>query len=298
MKNIHRLASLFYKLAIPLESDLIENLFSEPLRKTIPSDRNILVYHGTSTEKLKKIISHGSLNPTESIKAKSFENTSPGIYVTTKLTGFSSSAEFYAHKAKEVHGGDPIAIELSLPIGWIEIDPDDSRVLEETGVMNEAGQVQGRVTQSIPINKITQIIEFPGGFSHPIIYPFGVYIEKILKQKGHKRDYRKDLKEQLSTAPFKEPIEDEESKLAKIFNNWYDNIYTPKDIGINGLSVYDNILIIVFEFKNKNALEAINKLCQIMAEDVSMIDPDNYPEQYIPKKYETLRMFLKRYNKS
>lgn len=302
LKNLIKLAHYYEikyelaKIAVPISSDYIEDIFSEPLRAIIPATTNLLVYHGTCTNKLKDIISHGGLDPSKSAEGKTWAESSPGIYVTTKITGFSSSAEFYAHKAAKTHGGDPIILEMSVPFGLIEMDPDDAKILEETQSMNEAGKVQGIVLETIPISKITKVYECGGLTSTGMnSYSFASYIEKLLKEKSTDKKYKKTLKEQLPLATRMEPKIDIEGEMADLLNSWNDNIFTPHAVGKNKLTAYDNALIIVFKYKNENAIKALKEYCEIMENEYS--DVENYPSEYQPRPHESLLSFLKRYKK-
>lgn len=292
--NYYNIKYGFEKVAVPIPSDYIDNIFSKPIREIVSPKTNFLVYHGTCTSKLKDIISHGSLDPGKSAEGKTWENSSPGIYVTTKLTGFSSSAELYAHKAAKIHGGDPIALELSIPFGSIEMDPDDSKVLEESQELNEAGKVQGRVMQAIPVGKITRVYEF-GSMGRYKDYSFSGYIEKLLKE-SKDRKYNKVLKETLPGAVKTEPVIDIEAELAEILMYWHDSLFNPYQVGTNQLTGHDNALLIAFRYKDDNAIKALKEFCQVMGHDYSEVD--NYPDEYKPKSYETLKMFLKRHKRT
>lgn len=281
------------KIAVPIPSDYVENIFSEPIREIVPPSTLFLVYHGTCTTKLKDIISHGSLDPGKSAEGKTWAESSPGIYVTTKQTGFSSSAEFYAHKAAHTHGGEPIILELSIPFGLIEMDPDDTKVLEETQELNEAGKVQGRVLQAIPVGKITRVYELIGGGTTKE-YSFSGYLEKLLKE-SKDRKYKKVLKETLPSAVKTEPAIDIEAELAETLTAWHDNVFNPYEVGKNKLTAYDNALLIGFKYKNDNAIKALKEFCEVM--DIDYSEVNNYPDEYKPKSYESLRMFLKRHKR-
>jgi len=76
------------KIAVPISSDYIEDIFSEPLRATIPATTNLLVYHGTCTNKLKDIISHGGLDPSKSAEGDTISLTKNQI---TQMIGLLES---------------------------------------------------------------------------------------------------------------------------------------------------------------------------------------------------------------
>jgi hypothetical protein len=150
----------WYKISSPIDTDWIEDIHE--VKKNIPDDREVIVYHGTSSKKLAGILSHGSLDPSVSGGAefKSFEGASPGIFVTTQLGGFTG-AELYAYHSSSDEergdGSDKVILELQIPLSWIEGDPDDTRMFtNEEGVeeMNQLGKQQGVVSQPIPISRI------------------------------------------------------------------------------------------------------------------------------------------------
>lgn len=133
---------------VPLEPDSWTSLHSPQVRE-LTKGRDVIVYHGTSSKKLAKILAHGSLDPAISESHKTFKESSPGIFITKQFGGLMG-AEFYAHVSSE--GGsdkerapgdnsDAVVLELIVPLNWIEADPDDTR-FKESGEINDLGADQ------------------------------------------------------------------------------------------------------------------------------------------------------------
>lgn len=152
--RISRLCRIF-KLAVPIEADYIHNIHDPSFREAV-GERELIVYHGTSSKKLSKILEHGALDASIGKDYKTYPEASHGIFVTTKYAGFLS-AELYARTSADSDGSDPVILELVLPLKWIGIDPDDMRELEG-GEINQAGRVQGMVSKPISLNRIKKVM--------------------------------------------------------------------------------------------------------------------------------------------
>jgi len=152
--NWYSLAKL-YKKTDAISTDYIDDLHNEDLRKGVPSTTEIIVYHGTSMKKFVDIMIHGSLDPGKSVDKKNYEKvTTGGIYITSSPSFWS--AEMYAFVSGKNDQSDNVVIELVVPLGWIEKDPDDTRY-NEKGEMNSQGKTQGYVRKPINIKRIRQI---------------------------------------------------------------------------------------------------------------------------------------------
>lgn len=147
---------MWYKrvTADALNTDYLSNIHDKELREGVPPKTDIVVYHGTSMKKLLGILQHGSLDPAISKDKRNYDNsTIGGIYVTISFGFFS--AEMYSNKSAE-DGSDGVVLELVVPLGWIEQDPDDTRH-DEKGEMNDLGKKQGIVRRPIDKRRIRQI---------------------------------------------------------------------------------------------------------------------------------------------
>jgi len=101
----------------PLMLDLVDDPFEPGFHKAA-SKRKALCFHGTSSKFFWSIVDNGfSFDETR----KSWENTSPGVFVA-----FNEQATVgYAGHAVEAHGGAPLCFVLELPIKMLGIDIDD-----------------------------------------------------------------------------------------------------------------------------------------------------------------------------
>jgi hypothetical protein len=153
--NLYTLSKFFYKQAMALSLDPMESIHDKELRELV-NKRKIIVFHGTSAANLLKILKHGSLDPAMSGTNKNYEDSSPGIFVTSASNGFMG-AEMYAHKSSTITKTDPIVLEIVIPLNWISIDTDDARIDEKGEIYNDLGKRQGIVHRPISIKNIKGI---------------------------------------------------------------------------------------------------------------------------------------------
>lgn len=86
--------------------------------------------HGTSS-KFWPAIRRDGLVPTEASHRRTWKGTTPStlgyVYLTAACNqGGRGDARFYAQIAAGTWGGDPIALRLVVPWGWLEPDDDDA----------------------------------------------------------------------------------------------------------------------------------------------------------------------------
>lgn len=146
-----QLMNWLQKIAMPFSSESWDNLHGHPL-----GDRLVYVYHGTSSGKLLKALQHGSLDPQKSSENKSWQASSPGIFVARSY-GFFSASMYAYHAANDENTGDqtqPVVLMLQIPYSWIDYDPDD---VPKDKLYNTD---QGVVRRPIPIKNIVGILYF------------------------------------------------------------------------------------------------------------------------------------------
>jgi hypothetical protein len=299
------------KLAMPFDSELFDSLHSKHIRETIPKDREVIVYHGTSSKRFVKILQYGSLDPVQSIENKAWENTtSGGIYVTRKFEGFTG-AESYARHSSTNDGGDgsdPTILEIVIPLSWIELDEDDLKIDPETGKINDLGENQGVVKRSINIKRIRRIMfkgkeisQISKAYSSNVFdldktefLPVGIMLDKIKKAINKGIELPPEYYQMVNSRPKglskREPIPEREEIIAKELESLYDNLFDPTDHP-HDKSVYENALIYVFNNKNMYDLEKYIKNFILYVGQ----DPEYFENAYdMPRKGENIISYLKR----
>jgi hypothetical protein len=294
-KEIYKLSSYFWKLAVPFEALEFESLHDKELREVIKKD--IIVYHGTSSKKLAKIINHGSLDPTMSQNFKTYENASPGIFVS-KREGGLIGAEMYANISSQGDKSDPVLLEIVVPFHWISEDPDDSRH-DESGNLNHLGKAQGLINQPISIKRIKRVwaqgeeineiapSKDKGDFfdrSKTAFIPLGVFLEKIKKAvragQNLPDEYYEMVNMNIKGLSKSNPTIEREQVIAKGLENFFHNYYEVKD-------VYKEALLTVLNSKTTDANSIIQEFLGKLGEDFE----DVY---YKPNRFENIFIYLKR----
>lgn len=298
--EILKLSSVFKKFAVPFEASEFENLHDKYYKDNLKKD--VLVYHGTSSKKLADIIEHGSFDPKISFENKVHDNASKGIFVTNKDEGFTS-AEMYANNASVVDdkgdGSNPVVLELSIPIQWIEQDPDDTR-FDEKGQMNEWGKTQGMVSRSIPIRRIKRVwMQGPevgnvapsgrdGIFEKgkTEFMPIGKLLDKIKKSIENGADLPEEYHKMVNVRPKglskSEPTIETEQMIAKGFENIYHTYYEFDN------NIYEKAL----KFILNSGLNNPDLLGSFLRQQGKSINDIPYREQ--PRWRESIVSYLKR----
>jgi hypothetical protein len=312
----------WYRLAMPLPTDYLRNLHDPDLRKNVPPERELIVYHGTSTKKLVYILSHGYLDPDISSQDeyRSYNGSSKGIFVTTSAKGFTG-AELYAHHSSSMQGADegqsgdgsdPVVLELIVPIGWIQQDPDDTRIDLETGQMNDLGKMQGVVQRKISIKRIKniylkneQIAEYHGLNSQEFFdqgmtewMPIGIFLDRVIKLIKKGVDLPEEYQQMAQMIRPRglsrsDAYEDVEHKIVEGLMMLIATFFEPN------LVSYDQILSWVFQNKINyydNAAKVIESFFVqfVGQEDWEKMVEEQMPDYYRPKDYEPLIAYLKR----
>jgi hypothetical protein len=239
INDIYNLAFIFAKLAVPLDPYNWTSLHSFEVRE-LAEGKDVVVYHGTSSKKLAKILAHGSLDPAMSGGNKTFKESSPGIFVT-KQPGGLMGAEFYAFISSE--GGndkertpgdnsDAVVLELIVPLDWIETDPDDTR-FQEGGKMNNLGEDQGIVHRPLNIKRIRSVLLKGSEVSKivPEWTPIGIVIDKIAKAIKSGAQLPEEYAAMSGQKPRglsrQQAYYDIEERIAKGLVNLHDNWFSP-----------------------------------------------------------------------
>ena len=304
---ILRLANIFHKVAVPIDTAYVRSLHSEDLREAT-GKKKVIVYHGTSSKKLALIVQHGSMDPAQAKDYVNWDSVSPGIYVTRNLEGFTGAWMYAHHAAKQ--GGDPVVLELTIPLNWIDIDPDDTHH-NEAGDINDLGEDQGVVRKPISIKNIKGV-QFQGSEIGKIKpqnrdalferdktkwMPIGVALRLIAK---HVQSLPEEYQQMVSPLPKgmsrQLSYEDIENKYASAMESFYSSYIGSPGDRFNGRSTNEVALIWLLKNKNalyqnaQNALEEFGKIIGVdMHEQLEYLGED-----YKPKPYETLRRFLDR----
>lgn len=88
--------------------------------------KDVWLYHGTSSLLLPDILKHGLLPGENVIDAKT-----PGVFLTTQPGhGYNDggTAAFYAARAAQHFGGDPVVLRVLVPFDDLQPDPDDEDI--------------------------------------------------------------------------------------------------------------------------------------------------------------------------
>jgi len=308
LNKIYELADLFYKYAVPIELTNVRSLHESEFREAV-NKKKVIVYHGTSSKKLALIIRHGSLDPTQARDYINWENTSPGIYVTRQLEGFTG-AWMYANHAASQDGGNPVVLELVIPLHWIDLDPDDTRH-DEAGNINDLGENQGVVHRPINIKSIkgvqlqgAKIGKIKPQLNNDIFeqdktewMPIGVALKLITKNISNLPYEYKQMVEPIPRGMARQMAsEDLENKYAEAMDIFYGTyIGSPSD-RINGKSINEVALIWFMKKPHvlwNNAETALKEFGKIIGVDMS--EHLEYLGDYLaPKPYETLARYLQR----
>lgn len=308
---ILKLAGKFLRLAVPFESGLLESLHDPDLRAAL-TKQSVIVYHGTSSKKLAKILQHGSLDPETSQEFKTFPEATQGIFVSKRIIGFGSSAELYANVSAERDGSDPVILELVIPLSWIQVDPDDTRLLEETKELNLAGKAQGMVTRSINIKHIKGVIlqgkqinqvapgEQSGIFdsNKTQMLPIGVMLDKIKTAIKKGIQLPEEYHEMVNLRPRgltrHPPPSELPEKVAMGLTNLYDNIWAPGGTAPSGRPIYDEALLYILRNPHQiygSAISAIQGFLEKIGESYQILEESGWG---MPTSGENLLKYLKR----
>lgn len=289
-----------HKISSPIMPDYLDNLHDPDLRRAMPPSTKIMVYHGTTSKRLALVLQTGFFDP--QIADKSFESASPGIFVTTSLG--LGGAELFAHHAangdKDIpgDGGDEIVVELVVPFGWIEQDPDDTRIDPETGKMNQMGRQQGRIMHPVKITHIRQIMikndiistEEPHPLHGDFMYsntsqwvPIGKMLDLI---KRHVYSLPEEYGQMINVRPRglsrTEAPEERESKLA---SDLLVVLHTFLSIGVSQGESSDFVVTLAWIYENKiqpwsDAISSLSAYFEHMSpgswEEVSQSMSDRY----------------------
>jgi len=308
ISKIHQFANLFYKLAVPIDLTYVRNLHDTEFREAAKK-KKVTVYHGTSSKKLALIIRHGALDPAQSKDYTNWEDVSPGIYVTRQLEGFTG-AWLYANRAASQDGGNPVVLELTVPLNWIDIDPDDTRH-DEAGKINDLGENQGIIHKVINIKNIKgiqlqgkEISKIKPQPSSGIFetdktewMPIGVALRLIAKNVGTLPEEYQQMAAPIPKGMARQMASEElENKYAEAMDIFYSTyIGSPTD-RFGGKTV--NEVALIWFMKNKNvlwnqAVPALKEFGKIISVDMS--EHLEYLADYLaPKPYETLARYLQR----
>ncbi len=303
------------KIAMPLIPDYMVDLFR--IQRAAPKGTKVSVYHGTTSKKLANILQHGSLDPDISgtQEFKSYQNASPGIYITTSLG--MSGAEMYAHHAangletsthiEKGDGGDPLVLELVVPIHWIEPDPDDSRTDDE-GKPNQASMEQGRIMHSIPASAIKQVMinnttlaeHEPSGRSDLFSenqtkwLPIGIMMDTISRLVANEADLPEEYYQMVGQRPRglsrQEPREDIEQEVANKLSAFHDTFFSFTS------GTFDSALEWIYQNKGSIYGDAISGLLGFLAHmgrDDAVEVIEGNPD-YSPQPGENLWSYLRR----
>ena len=297
------------KLAVPLDPHEWENLHSPQMREIVPKGREVIVYHGTSSKKLANMMQHGSIDPTMAAENKTYEDDSPGVFVTKQPTGFGG-AELYANIAaqhKEMgDGSDRVILELVIPLDWIQNDPDDTRY-DEKGNINQYGANQGIVTRPIEMSRIRSVM-FQGdkigqavpGASNDMFekdksewLPIGTMMQRI-KDRVHGLPEEYSVMVQNSQGLSRqEPKIDVEDKIAEGLTMLHNTFFDPSRAGVRESAL-------AFAFKNSPyapAMETVHKFFTELGEDIEYFTDNVGHSSYAPKPGENLSSYLRRINR-
>lgn len=299
---------------MPIIPDYLEDIHSPELRKSVPPNTPIIVYHGTSSRKLANILSHGSLDPNISSQPeyRSYENSSPGIYVTISSSGFFGAELFAWHAAKsesEGDGSDPVVLELNVPLGWIDPDPDDSRIVDDQ--RNQASKTQGRILRPINIKRIRGIQVKNSDLAQRVPYgsddifdrdktkwmPIGRFLDLLSKIPILPPEYEKMVSNRPPGMSRSETYEEQEQRIADKLVQLYQT-FNSIDPAANGLAPFDAALVWVYNNKNNlwgNALSSVSSFFEYM-------NPGSFEyyentaggSEYFPRPNESLFSFLDR----
>lgn len=301
------------KIALPIWSDYLHNLHDEDIRKHAPSKTEVVVYHGTSSNKLFKMIKTGQMLPV--LEARSYNNSSDGIFVTTSMV----MAELYAHHSstgEEGDGSDPVILELQVPFAWIEADPDDSGIIKDEhgqDVPKEANFNQGRVLRPINIKRIKTVQinnsvlskYSPFGSDNPFdamktkMLPLGKMIDLIKQVSKKEKDLPDLYSEMVKFRPRglsrSQPHEDAEQIIAKGLMSVFQTFASPGPIG--GQSQFERSLGWVYK-NNMN-----QPATQLLPQYIEYMKPGTWKEisehmqgtDYFPKPNESLWMYARRH---
>jgi hypothetical protein len=312
LHKLYRLIDLFYKKAVPLDLERIENIHDTDLRAAVPRTVDVLVYHGTSSLRLADIISHGSLDPAMSEANKSWPESSSGIFVSAKMVGFTSSGEMYSHHTSTQDGSDPVVLELQIPLNWIEMDPDDTKELEGGGI-NDAGKVQGVVRRPIKVSHIKNIFvksekiaqSIPSGLTNLFDkdrtewMPIGKFLDVIKKliNKGVElpEEYHRMVGDRPKGLSRNQPYPEREQKLAQELEMVYSNFFDPTDVSSMGKGIYETALIWLYKDPSrvhKSAKEMMTEFLALFNQSTDRFD--DFPEEYQPKEHESFIRYLAR----
>jgi len=299
------------KICMPIIPDQIEDIHHPEFRKAIPPKTPIIVYHGTSSAKLSRIIQHGSLDPAISGQAenKSYSDASEGIFVSIQATGFGG-AELYAWHAAQHEsdgdGSDPVILELEVPLEWIDTDPDDSAVVD--GNRNQASKIQGRVLRSIDIKRIRQLQIKNNQLASRVPYqgenifdrdktewmPIGKMMDLIQKTPGLSKEYQQMTKPTRPRGLSRcEPLPEYEQKVS----DGLFMLYSIFNAGPDSNGMYDASL--VWAYSNKNvlhgdAMSAVQSFFEYMKPGSFEYYNESAPDEYKPRVGESLMSFLRR----
>lgn len=299
----------FVKLAVPFDASELNSLHDPEVRAAL-SGREVVVYHGTSSKRLAKILQHGSLDPDRSNEVKVHDNSSPGIFVTKNPTGFTG-AELYANIAaqnpEKGDNSDRVILELVIPIDWILPDPDDTKY-DEQGNMNDLGRSQGIVTKSVNVKRIRNVLlegqqitqVAPAGYEESNIFdryktewlPVGVMLDKIRKAIKANVELPEEYYEMVSTRSRglsrSAPASEKEEQAARGIINMYDNVFQP-----GGLS-HDKVLL--FFLNNPNLLYSSAESTLKLVFDSLGVGWEEMVDglSELPKQHESLFSYFKR----
>ncbi len=285
----------------PLEPYSWTSLHSQQIRE-LTKGRDVVVYHGTSSKKLAKILVHGSLDPAISGGHKTFKESSPGIFIT-KQPGGLMGAEFYAYISSE--GGsdkertpgdnsDAVVLELIVPLNWIETDPDDTK-FKESGEINDLGADQGIVRRPLNIKRIKTVLLKGLEVSKivPEWTPIGIAIDKISKAiksgKQLPEEYILMSGQKPKGLSRQETYYDIEEKVAKGLTNLHDNWFSPD------YKVHEAALVWVLKNKAYGlALPSIKSFFESIGVNFEEFKERTEGSYWWPKPNEYLTNYLKR----
>ena len=301
--NIEEMSNIFYKVAIPLNPEGWESLHSKRI-KDIASNKEVIVYHGTSSKKLAMILEHGSIDP--SAKSKTFDNSSQGIFVTKEIGGFNG-AELYANISAQHEekgdGSDRVILELIIPLSWIQPDPDDTRY-DEQGNVNSLGANQGIISQPIKVSRIRSVMLqgdeigeiAPSGNSGMFDsnktewLPIGVMMKKIKNNPHGLPEEYSTMIQHSKRLSLKEPSIDKEDELAEKLTILHNTFFDPyrRDIREKALE------FTLTNSPQSPAKESILKFFNQIGENTEDFTNNFENSQYEPKIGETLSSYLRR----
>jgi hypothetical protein len=286
---------------VPLEPYSWTSLHSPQLRE-LTKGKDVIVYHGTSSKKLAKILAHGSLDPAMAGGHKTFKESSPGIFVTKQFGGLMG-AEFYAFVSSEGasdkertpgDNSDAVVLELIVPIDWIKQDPDDTRI-SESGEINDLGADQGIINRPLNIKRIRSVL-FKGPEISKIVpewTPIGIAVDKIAKaiKSGAQlpEEYMAMAGQKPKGLSRQKSYVDREGRIAEGLHHLHDNWFAPN------YKIYDAALIWVLKNGPYGlALPSIKSFFESIGIDFEKFKEQAEGSYYWPKLNEYLDNYLKR----